>query len=471
MLAGRLLLILETNQFVATVYRCLSLHGRSQKDIGSALLHCLSKLRAAHECRYIDARGTVTTVINQMEASVLGLVSGETKSPVPLQSVVVEANINLYTAQLSSTLSYYNDSECPIEAVFRLILEQSYAVVGLKASIDGRSVTAEILDRESAAQNYNDSLTSGQTAALVEEKTEDVLSVSLGNLPPHSKAEIYLRLVGELNTESDGRVRFSLPAVFKPRYTPLGSSEPLAPIPSSGSEQIEYATVPAVNTCTLVIDNAKDIAGITSPTHDIQLVTNSSGDKITVSVCGKELKQDLVVLIQHKEMHKPKVTLEDGDRSTNDFMSHPAIMFSFFPEFPCEDMKCEFVFVVDQSGSMEGVHIISARETLVLFLKSLPQGSFFNVIGFGSDYIPLFESSRPYEQENVDLAEKYANDMEASLGETELLPPLKHIFGQDAVPGAYRQVFVITDGAVSNTHDCVELVKRNAHHSRSGKLV
>eukprot|EP00731_Ephydatia_muelleri_P030528 Em0022g42a len=115
---------------------------------------------------------------------------------------------------------------------------------------------------------------------------------------------------------------------------------------------------------------------------------------------------------------------------------------------------------------MEGVHIISARETLVLFLKSLPQGSFFNVIGFGSDYIPLFESSRPYEQENVDLAEKYANDMEASLGETELLPPLKHIFGQDAVPGAYRQVFVITDGAVSNTHDCVELVKRNAHHSR-----
>lgn len=400
----------------------------------------------------------------------LGLISVGTKSPVPLQNVVVEAKVNLYAVHLSSTLTYYNDSECPIEVVFKLMVEQSYAIVEMKADIAGRSITAEILEKASAAQKYDDSIASGQTAALVEEKIEDVLSVSMGNLPPRSKAKINLQLVGELNTESDGRVRFSLPTVFKPRYTPSGSSEPLAPILSCDSMQVEYATVPAVNTCTLVVDNAKDIAGITSPTHEIQLVTNSAHDQIAVSVSDKWLKHDLVVFIQHKEIHKPKVTLEDGDRSTNDFMSHPAIMFSFFPEFPpCEDLKCEFIFLVDQSGSMD-VHITSARETLVLFLKSLPQGSFFNVIGFGTDYKSLFKSSCPYEQENVDLAEKYASDMEANLGETELLPPLKHIFGKDVVPGAYRQVFVLTDGAVSNTHECVELVEKHAHHSRSVRI-
>ncbi|KAL5473242.1 hypothetical protein EMCRGX_G027699 [Ephydatia muelleri] len=97
---------------------------------------------------------------------------------------------------------------------------------------------------------------------------------------------------------------------------------------------------------------------------------------------------------------------------------------------------------------MGGEFIKSARETLILFLKSIPPGCSFNIIGFGDDYESLFPSSVPYNQENLDRAIQHAECVEADLGGTELFPPLQFIFGQQLLEGLPRQVFVLTDGSV-----------------------
>ena len=47
------------------------------------------------------------------------------------------------------------------------------------------------------------------------------------------------------------------------------------------------------------------------------------------------------------------------------------------------------MFVVDRSGSMAGRYITCAAETLQLFLRSIPSGYYFNIIGFGSHYKSL----------------------------------------------------------------------------------
>ena len=43
-----------------------------------------------------------------------------------------------------------------------------------------------------------------------------------------------------------------------------------------------------------------------------------------------------------------------------------------------------FIFVVDRSGSMGGRRIEITKEALKLFIKSLPVGSKFAILGFGS---------------------------------------------------------------------------------------
>ncbi|XP_046842406.1 von Willebrand factor A domain-containing protein 5A-like isoform X2 [Xenia sp. Carnegie-2017] len=145
-------------------------------------------------------------------------------------------------------------------------------------------------------------------------------------------------------------------------------------------------------------------------------------------------------------------------------------MVSFIPEFKgennCLQAACEFVFVIDRSGSMAGSYIKDAAETLLLFLKSIPEGCYFNIIGFGSRYVHLFPESVPYNQKNLEKAVKHAENLQADLGGTELFDPLKEIFSHAPKKGLPRQVFVLTDGSISNTDSVIQLVKKNSNNSR-----
>ena len=116
---------------------------------------------------------------------------------------------------------------------------------------------------------------------------------------------------------------------------------------------------------------------------------------------------------------------------------------------------------------MDGDAICNARETLDMLVRSLSPGSFFNIIGFGSSFHPLFsEGSVAYDQSSLDRGVQHAKGLEASLGGTNILNPLKHIYSKKPVPKLARQIFLLTDGAVSNTAAVVKAVSDNAHNTR-----
>ena len=95
------------------------------------------------------------------------------------------------------------------------------------------------------------------------------------------------------------------------------------------------------------------VSSVTSPTHDISSEASGESINVTLSEATKPLDKDLVLLVHHSNPHLPKAVCELGDPSMSQrsFMGAPAVMLSFFPEF---ESACEFIFVVDRSGSMRG---------------------------------------------------------------------------------------------------------------------
>ena len=387
---------------------------------------------------------------------------------VPLKSISVRAFLNGFIVGFRSNLTYENNSSDPIEVFFRTPVDDSYAVVDLEAVIDGRKIRAKIHEKEKAREMYEEAIASGRTAAFAEEKKGDIFSVVLGNLPPGKKAEIRLTMVGELELEADGSVRFVLPTVLKPRYTPVGGADPLEPIADREEKPVKHAEGPLSYKFNLVINGLEGVADVVSPSHRIK--TQTAGEVMNVGL-EEDCLKDIVILVHPKEPHKPMVIVEPGlSDGENDFEKSAAVMVSFFPEFKgdklCTQAACEFVFVVDRSGSMRGQYIHDAAQTLLLFLKSIPEGCYFNIIGFGSSYQELFPESVPYNQENLEKAAKHAEHLQADLGGTEIFDPLKYIFGLAQMKGLPRQVFVLTDGSVSNTESVIKLVARNSHNAR-----
>ena len=387
---------------------------------------------------------------------------------IPLRSLSVRAFLQGFVAGFRSTFTYENNSSNPLEVFFRTPVDDSHAIVGLEACIDGRKIRAQIHEKEKAREMYKEAISGGRTAAFGEEKQGDIFSLVLGNLPPGEKAVIKLTVVAELPVEPDGAVRFVLPKVLKPRYTPLGSTDPLAPATPTGSGSVHQATGPSEYNFEMVVFGASGIAKVSSPSHQINAV--NSGETIAVSL-AEEKQTDLVILVLPNEAHKPLVVVEPGlSNGDNDFQKSAVVMVSFYPEFKgdgiCLQAACEFVFVVDRSGSMAGTYIRDAAQTLLLFLKSIPEGCFFNVIGFGSSFKKLFPESVPYNQKTLEKAVKHAEQLQADLGGTELFDPLKDIFSHAPLKGLPRQVFVLTDGSVSNTESVIKLVAKNSDNSR-----
>jgi hypothetical protein len=394
-----------------------------------------------------------------------GLFTNDGKA-LPLRTVTAEGDVKGYLSGLAITLVYENNESNPVEVKFKMPMENSQIVVGLSAVIDGRKVRGDLKEKEEAKMLYDDAIASGQTAALGESVTGDIFSITLGSLSNGSKAEIELQLVSQLPIDALGNIRFSLPTILKSRYTPLGYE---GTSPTAILDGATVGSVDGIEHLLLRIHNCDMIKSIVSATHsiDVKEILDSDYKTITLS----DIHSDVVIDVTFNSPHVPFTLTElgipssSGDNSS--FMSQHVLMLNYFPNIPSHHKTLsEFIFLVDRSGSMSGSFIKSASETLVLFMKSLPEGCYFNIYGFGSSYTHLFDSSVPYNEGNLEKAMEHLRNLQADLGGTNILPPLRKIFQEPLIKDLPRQIFVLTDGSVSNTHECIREVKLNEKIAR-----
>ncbi|OWA51236.1 putative von Willebrand factor A domain-containing protein [Hypsibius exemplaris] len=174
------------------------------------------------------------------------------------------------------------------------------------------------------------------------------------------------------------------------------------------------------------------------------------------------LDRDLVIELEIKQNPQQHVEVEES--SPGKYVA----MLSFVPQFKASaQAKTEIIFVVDCSGSMDSEgKIEDARRALQIALRGIPKGSYFNIFLFGSDFKSLFPASQLYTERTFADAKTFADGMSANMGGTEILEPLKAIFSTSKQEGFTRQVFVLTDGEVSNTDEVTALVRANAQNTR-----
>lgn len=400
----------------------------------------------------------------------------------PLKSISVTLSICEFVAGVSATLNYKNEEEVPLEAFFIFPMDEDSAVYSFEAMVDGKNVKAELQDKMTAHTNYENAIIRGHQAFLLEEDmcSRDVFCCNVGNLLPGSQAELTLKYVQELPLEADGALRYVLPAILNPRYQLSGCSEDSClnmKTPVVSLEDLPY-TISMVAT----ISSQHGIDRIQS-NCSLSPIEYFGDNKTSAQVSladGHKFDRDVEFLIYYRAVHTPSVVVEMGEATTKSdgVLGDPAAMVTFYPNIPeaQASIACgEFIFLMDCSGSMQSpiskqrrsqLRIDVAKETLILLLKSLPLGCYFNIYEFGSTYEAFFPNSVKYAQSTVEEALQRVKLMRANLGGTEILTPLQHIYKQPSVPGHPLQVFVFTDGEVTDTFTVVREVKSHCLRHR-----
>ena len=154
------------------------------------------------------------------DAGLQGIKSGLfEEAPVPLLAVQLNVTLVEAVVEVEVVQDYVNREKEAIEAVYFFPVEESAAVTGFKAEVEGRLVEGEVRQVEAAVREYEEAADKGQTVGLLTEVKPDVLHLRLGRLGPGGGCRVKLTYLMEASME-EGKTRVTLPTSLYPRYSP-----------------------------------------------------------------------------------------------------------------------------------------------------------------------------------------------------------------------------------------------------------
>ena len=112
---------------------------------------------------------------------------------------------------------------------------------------------------------------------------------------------------------------------------------------------------------------------------------------------------------------------------------------------------------------MSGKSINIVSKALELFLQSLPAGSYYQFIGFGSDFIKYDEIPKKYTKENISNSLEKIKSLEANLGGTDIYSPLKDIYENEKIYNDIKlpkNIFLLTDGEIDDKKSTLEIIEK-----------
>lgn len=369
----------------------------------------------------------------------------------------VEAIVNELSASTTVTFFIFNSSKTSIEGTLLFPLDNKACVNSFKLAIDGRHCLGKAMPKTNAEEEYGKAFRSGRVATTVQKPHPSVFKLQIGNLKPQEKAVVTLTYSNVLSVE-DFKGRFYFPTTMKPKFVVGNVSTELSNIDfkSKDSKRLPVSM-------NIIFEMDSKIKNIICKSQEISVTDMTSVDgeiietKRSVYISDLEMDRDFVCLIETEDHHFARVTREDTENGT-------AMMLSILPKFELKKIKSEIIFVVDRSGSMDE-EMPHLKKACHLFLTSLPVDCYFNIFSFNTGFQQLFPKSQKYDDDSLQKAKNFVDELVAC-GGTVLLNPLEKILNIETIDGYFRQVIVLTDGAVKETDTILDLVGKHQNTAR-----
>ncbi|ROL52301.1 Poly [ADP-ribose] polymerase 4 [Anabarilius grahami] len=408
-----------------------------------------------------DSEGLESTK-NPLEEMTAGLLDSSGQK-LPLQAVNVRCKLMDLLCQVIIFQTYTNKSDVPIEAKYVFPLEETAAVCGFEAFINGKHVIGKVKEKEQARKEYKQAIEKGHGAYLMDQDAPDVFTISVGNLPPRATVLIKVTFITELVVRS-GSIVFSL----------AGSVAPWQQ--SAALNQTTQATVEKIGVTELQSEGEFSLSMSIEMPYKIINLSSSHRIKTKMTDCkavistlpGQTLgSEGLQVSFSLSNIHMPRMWVENHPDKDSQ-----ACMLVFYPDFKSSGVSSsgssssvsDVVILLDSSKSMQGDVMLNACRIALQVLKSLDRSLKINIISFSTDYKEAFPAPVPLDEAS-EPARKFIMSCSGAGGGTELWRPLRILSLLPPCQGV-RNILLLSDGHVQNQPLTLQLVRENSCHTR-----
>lgn len=389
--------------------------------------------------------------------------AGQIKRSVALDTNM-EAEINGMVARIDVSQRFKNTGQAWAEAVYRFPLPEGAAVDRLLVKVGERTVEGEIREKNQARRQYQQARSFGVVAALVEQQRANQFETRLANIGPDEEIIVSISFLAHVDYR-DEAFSLKIPLTFTPRSGPTNS-------PGSSTGSPDVVPVPLLEALTELDDHrltlnirlisGMNIASLQSRYHDMDIHPALNGYQLFLA--DPDTRSDRVFELNWAPDFgtAPESTLmtwDGGDAVYAMLMLAPPLVEAVAPQ------AREVVFVIDTSGSMEGLSLQQAKAALYQGLDRLEEGDRFNLIHFNSDSHLLFDYSVSPDEVNLVAAMDFIDELVAN-GGTNMAPALQDALTLPLQPDLLRQVVFVTDGSVGNEKDLLIQVADQLGDSR-----
>lgn len=441
----------------------------------------------------------------------MGTLLFKTKQPgefitAPRLGTDIEIDVNGPTARGTITQHFQNPTDGWVEAVYVMPLAENSAVDTLKMVIGEKIIIGEIKERRKAREIYEAAKARGQKAALLTQERPNIFTHKVANIGPGETIVVQVAWQ-QVVPFNENRFALRVPLVVGPRFNPKplvqtvdfgapdaggtpGWGKVIDPVPDRDRitpTVLDPARSAPVNPVSLMVNvNAGfDIGDLKSHHHETAVDAVDATRRVVKLKAGAEpADRDFELTWRPKDAKVPAVGLfretVDGEDYVVAFVTPPSAETPSAktddetgqkaPDIPTA-VRREMVFVIDNSGSMGGESIRQARDSLLFGLDRLKPGDRFNVIRFDDTYSQLFARSVAASSGNLQRARAFVSGLEAS-GGTMMVAPMTAALRDgsagrvDGKGPLVRQVVFLTDGAIGNEAELMELVGARRGRSR-----
>lgn len=405
----------------------------------------------------------------------------------PLARVSMKARVAGRVACTTVTQEFRNPFDAPIEAVYIFPLPGGCVVRDCELRVGKRVVKAAMKERQEARAAYRRAIEEGKRASLTEQERDDVFTMTVGNVVPGESVTVVVETAERLPYFDDGMTELRLPVVVAPRY--------IAGTPADGEP-----TGDGVESDT---DQVPDASRITPPrlaegfdpkvALSIEVEVDTQGEELRDVACTQHAVRASLgtdaVCVRLSGQHEPldrdfvlrwRVAAASLRTTCMAFTDHKGRRFAMLNVVPPRrdgflGLARDVVFVLDHSGSMEGIKMASAARACSMLLQTLGPRDRFAVAAFDDStswMVPGDAAKQFVRADDAGIArgDAFLRTIAAD-GGTELGPALDEaltaVLKRRETAGRTPVVVILTDGEVGDESGILKVLQKKLGDART----
>ncbi|MDO8694425.1 MAG: VIT and VWA domain-containing protein [Sheuella sp.] len=375
--------------------------------------------------------------------------SGE---PMLLKNVSVSGDLRgaLFEAEIRQ--EFTNPTDKHAEVIYSFPLPWGATLLGVEVMLGDKRLSGNVIEKKKAESRYEETLSKGDAAIMLERGEDGHYVLNLGNLAPAEDCVVTINY-GQMLRFEQGGLRLLIPTVIAPRFGDLVKDGGLA------SHQVPETNLLSEYGFGLELRLHGELAHVrvASPSHPIR-VGSASGAVLTISL-GKESALDRDFILVMDQLTQTSLATVSADYAKPESY---VIAASFKPSLgEAAAHPLALKILVDCSGSMAGDSIMAARRALHEIVSRLSEGDKYSLSKFGSEVQHRTRSLWATTETSLVAARRWVSELDADMGGTEMEEALRSTFLLTEDEAC--DLLLITDGEISAVQGVIRAAKQSKH--------